>query len=107
MTLEEKQATIANGSMSGMSFMHGTFEKLIQMMVENLVEGANFVLHYSDNINIFSCFTKEGILDWHTRSLDGVKMEGQHNEISMRDWGTKMINFVGPNNVKSPIGVAA
>jgi len=41
-----------------------------------MVEGLNYIRYYSDNFNIFSCYKIDGKLDWHTRSLDGVKMEG-------------------------------
>lgn len=93
--------------MSSLTFMHGTFDSLFKMLTGHLEEGLSFVLHYSDNINIFSCYTKDGKLDWHTRSLDGVKMEGQHTPQSMAAWNELMINFVGVRNRDEPIGIAA
>lgn len=45
-------------------------------MQDNQTDGSWFFLWYSDNLNFFYYET----YDWHTWSIDGVKMEAQHTK---------------------------
>jgi len=78
-------------------------DELYKMLQANKREGLNYVRYYSDNLNIFSCYKKDGKLDWFTRSLDGVKMEGQHNRYSMDHFNRKTIALVGSRFVNTPL----
>lgn len=57
---ETLMAIINRGCLVGFNPTAGFFEELHKLMTDNLVEGNTFILHYSDNINLFSCTRKAG-----------------------------------------------